>query len=80
MIIRARIIILSLSRVPHFGLTKTSELAFIRCHQVQLESYRMVVMTSMHAPSYHDDVRACALMVFVPYPLNKFILTWSFYY
>ena len=37
-------------------------------------------MTSVHAPSWHDDVRACALAFFVPYTLHKFRLTLSFSY
>ena len=40
----------------------------------------MVVTTSVRAPSWHDDVRACALARFVPYPLHKFRLTSSFSY
>ena len=34
----------------------------------------MVVMTSVHAPSWHEDVHACTLTFFVPYPLHKFRL------
>ena len=40
----------------------------------------MVVTTVVHAPSWHDNVRVCALTRFVPYPLYKFRLTSSFSY
>ena len=35
---------------------------------------------SVRAPSWHDEVRACALTRFVPYLLHKFIITSSFSY
>ena len=34
----------------------------------------MVVTLSVRAPSWHDDVRACSLTQFIPYPLNNFRL------
>ena len=40
----------------------------------------MVVTTSVRAQSWDDDVHACALTPFVPYPLHKFRLTSSFSY
>ena len=40
----------------------------------------MFVTTSVRVPSWHNDVRACSLTRFVPYPLHKFRLTWWFYY
>ena len=80
MCICARMIILPLSIVLHYCLTKTSDLTFIGCHNVQLQSCLMVMTTSVRAPLWHDDVRVCALACFVPYPLHKFILTSSFFY
>ena len=80
MSIRPRIIILPLSIVPYLGPTKTSDLTFIWFYNVWLESYRMVVTTSMSALSWSDDVHVCAVMVFVPYPLHKFRLLSSFSY
>ena len=53
---------------------------FIGFHNVLLASYWMVVTTSLCVTSWHDNVRACALTVFVPYPLRKFILTSYFSY
>ena len=67
--IRARMIILPLSIVLHYFLTKTSDLTFIGCHNVRLQFCSMVVTTSVRAPSRHDDVHTCALMRFVPYPI-----------
>ena len=78
MSIRARMIILPLSIVLHYCLTKTSDLTFIGCHNVQLQSCLMVVMTSVHVPSWYDNIRACALTRFVPYPLHKFRVTSAF--
>ena len=52
----------------------------IRCHNVWLQSCWMVAMTSVRAPSWHNDICACALTRFVPYPLHKFRLTSSFSY
>ena len=72
--------ILPLSIVLHYCLTKTSDLTFIGCHNVRLQSCLMVVTTSMRAPSWRDDVRACAGTCFVPYLLNKFTLTLSLSY
>ena len=69
--IDARMIINSLSIVIHYFLTKTPNLTFIGCHKVWLKSYRM-------PPSWHDDTRACALTIFVPYTLHEFRLTSSF--
>ena len=80
MSIRARMIILPLSIVLHYFLTKTSELKFIVCHNVRLQYCSMVVTTSVRASSWHDDIHVCALMHFVPYPLLKFSLTLSFSY
>ena len=80
MSIRSCMIIISLSIVSHFDLTKTTDLTFIGCHNVRLESYRMAVTSSVCASSWHDDANACTLTIFVPYPLNKFILTLSFSY
>ena len=45
---------------------------FIGRYNVQLESYRMVVTTSIYALSCRDDVCACSMTVFVPYPLHNF--------
>ena len=59
---------------------KTPNLKFIICHNVQIASYHMVVTTSVYVPSWNDDIRACALTVFIPYPLCKFRLTLSFSY
>ena len=80
MSIRARMNILSLYIIPHYCITKTSDFTSIVCHNVLLESCRMVGMTSMRAPSWHDDICVCALTVFVPYSIRKFILMFSFYY
>ena len=80
MSIRARIIILPLSIVLHYCLTKTSNLTFIGCHNVWIQSCLMVMTTYMRALSWHDYVRAFALTCFVPYPLHKFRLTSSFSY
>ena len=80
MSIRARMIILPLSIVLHYCLTKTSNLTFIGFHNVLLQYCLMIVTMSMRAPSWHCDVRACAIKRFVPYPLHKFRLTSSFYY
>ena len=78
MSIRARMIILPLSVVLHYCLTKTSDLKFIRCHNVQLYSCWMVVMTSLRALSGHEDahkhVRLHAMTVHVQtlsQPSNK---------
>ena len=80
MSIRARMIILPLSIVLNYFLTKTSGLTFIGCHNFRLQSCSMIGITSVHALSWHDNVRACAFTRFVPYPLCKFILTSSFSY
>ena len=80
MSIRARIIILPLYIVIHYCVTKTSDLTFIECHIVWLQYCSMVVTMSVCAPSWHDDIRVCSLMCFVPYPLHKFRLTSSFSY
>ena len=79
MSIRDRMNILFLSIVIHYCLIKTSDLTFIRCHNVQLQSCLMVVTTSVRAPSWHDDVCACALTRFVPYRLHKFNLRHHFH-
>ena len=76
MSILAHLIILNLSVTLH----KTSKLAFIGCYNVQLESYCMTVTASVCSLSWNDDVRACSLMVSVPYPLRKFRLISSFSY
>ena len=60
MSIHTRMIILSLSVVIHYCLTKTSDLTFIEFHNVRFQSCLMVVTTSVRAPSWHDDVHACA--------------------
>ena len=57
-----------------------SDLIFIGCHNVRLQSCLMVVTMSVRAPSWNDNVRACALTRFVPYKLHKFRLTLSFSY
>ena len=75
MSIRDRMIIITLSIVLHYCLTKTSDLTFIRCHNVRLQSCCMVVTTSVRAPSWNDDICACALTRFSPYPLRKLRLT-----
>ena len=80
MSIRARMIILPLYIFLHHCLTKTSDLIFIICHNVQIQSCCMVVKMSKCSPSWHDTICACTLTCFVPYPLHKFILTSSFYY
>ena len=54
-------IILPLSIVLHYCLNKTSDLTFIGFHNFWLQSNPMFVMMSIHAPSWYDDVRACAL-------------------
>ena len=61
MSIRARMLILPFSILLHYSLTKTSDLTFTGCHNVRLKSCSMVMATSVRAPSWHDDVRACAL-------------------
>ena len=61
MSIRARMIIPPLSIVLHYCITKISDLTFIRCNNVQLQYCLMAVITSVHAPSWHDNVHACAL-------------------
>ena len=61
MSIHTRMIILSLSVVIHYCLTKTSDLTFIRCHNVRLEKYQMVVTKSVRAPSCNENVCAWAL-------------------
>ena len=58
MSIRPQMIIPYLSIIPYLGLTNTSNLKFIRCYNVQLESYQMVVIASISAPSWRDDERA----------------------
>ena len=73
-------IIIPLDIILHYCLTKTSELTFIIYHNIRFEYFWMVVKTSMRALSYNDDVRACALTLFVPYPLCKFMLTSLFSY
>ena len=79
MSICARMTILLLSIVLHCCLTKTSNLAFIGYHNVVIFPL-MVVTTSVHAPSWQDDTRVCALTRFVPYSLHKFRITSSFSY
>ena len=49
-------IILSLFILPYLGNTKTSYLNFIGCYNVKLESYHMVVTTSVCAPLWCDDI------------------------
>ena len=71
MSIRVRMIILPLYTVLHYCLTKTYDLTFIRYHNFLLQSSLMVVTTSVRAQSWHEDVRACELTRFVPYPLHK---------
>ena len=80
MSIRTSMIILILSIVLHYCLTKTSYLKLIGFHNVQLQSCLMAVTTYMRAPSWYEDVQVCALTHFVPYPLHKFRLKSSFYY
>ena len=80
MSIRARMIILPLSIVLHYCLTKTTDLTFIGCHNVQIQSCLMVMTTSMRVLPWNDGVRACALTRFFPYPLHKCRLTSAFSY
>ena len=80
MIIRTRMITITLTIVPHYCLTKKSDLTFIGCHNVQIQSCLMVVMTSVFTPSWHEDVRVCVLNRFVPYLLHKLRLTLLFSY
>ena len=53
-------IILPLSVVLSYCLTKTSDLTFIGCHKVRLQSCLMVMTMSMCAPLWHDNVHVCA--------------------
>ena len=56
MSILSRMVILSLSIVTYLDLTKISDLIFIGFFNILLESYQMVVTTSVRAPwrfSYH---------------------------
>ena len=78
MSIHARTTILPLSIVLCYCLTKSSNLTFIGCHNVQLQSCSMVVTTSVRAPSWHGDIHMCTLTCFVRYPLHKFRLPTSF--
>ena len=55
-------------------------MTFIGCHNVQLQSFLMVMATYVRAPLWYDDIRACALTLFVPYSLHKFRLTLSVSY
>ena len=80
MSIPSRIIILPLSIILNYCLTKKSDLTFIGCHNVQLQSCSMVMATYVRAPLWYDDVRACVLTRFVPYSLHKFRLTLSVSY
>ena len=77
--IRARVIIISLSVVLHYCLTKTSELTFIVFHHVRLEYFQMFVKTSVSALPWHENVNSFVLTVFIPCPLRKFRLTLSFF-
>ena len=80
MSIRDRMVILPLSIAFHYCITKTSDLTFIGCHNVQIQPCLMVVTMSVCTLSWHEDVRVCVLNCFVPYLLHKFILTLSFSY
>ena len=80
MSICAQMVIISLSIALHYFLTKISDLTLIGCYHVWLESYRMVMMTSVRAISWHDDAHVCSFAIFVPYQLHKFSLTLSFSY
>ena len=53
-------------------LLKTSYLTFIGCYNVRIEYSWVVMTTSVRAPSWHDNVRVCALTVFVLSSLNIF--------
>ena len=64
MSIRTRMIIIALYIVLNYRLTKTSDLTFIVCHNVRLQSCLMVATTSVRAPSWHDNVHACDLTHF----------------
>ena len=77
---RDRMIILPLSIVLHYCLTKKTALTFIGCHNAWLQSCLMVVATSVRVLLWHEDVRVCALTRFTPYPLHKFRLTSAFSY
>ena len=80
MSIRARMIILPLSSLLHYCLTKTSKLTVVGYNNDTLQSCWMVVTTYVHAPSWHDGLCVCTLTHLVPYPLHKFILTSWFSY
>ena len=60
-----------LSIVLHYCLSNTSNLTFIGFHNILLQYCFMDVTASVCAPSWHDDVRVCALTRFVPYPLHN---------
>ena len=55
-------------------------LALDHFYNVQLVYYWMIVTTSVCAPSWRNNVCACSLTVFVPYPLHTFRLMMSFSY
>ena len=80
MSIRSRIIVIYLSIVLHDCIIKTPDFTFIGCHNVRIESYRIVATASVCSPSWHEDVHVCDHIVFIPYPLRKFRLTSSFSY
>ena len=51
MSILVKIVIIPLSIVLHLCLTKTSDLEFIGCHSIRLQSCLMVVTMSVRTPS-----------------------------
>ena len=65
-------IMISIYILTYLGLTKIFELPFIVCYNFQLESYWMVMIMSVCALSWHDDVCACTVMIFIPYSLHEF--------
>ena len=69
-------IIISLYIIPNLGLTKTSDLMFIRCHSTQLEPYRVVMKKFVYAPSWHDDVCTCSLTVLyrIHYIIHNYVV------
>ena len=64
MSIRERMIILPLYIILHYCLTKNSDLMFIRCHNILLQSCLMVLTTSVSAISWHDKLRVCTITFF----------------
>ena len=55
-----RMIVLPLSNVLHYCLTKTPDLTLIGCHNVQIQSCWMVVTASMSAHHHGTTTYVCA--------------------